>query len=246
MKAILPVAGYGTRLYPLTLNKAKALLEVKGKPMLEHVLGRLIEMGVKEALVVSNEKFANDFGVWAKSFPQKNKIKVKVVNDRTSTNETRLGQIGDIDLALKEHNIDDDIIIIAGDNIFNFSLKRAMDKFRETNEIVNVLYDLKSTELAREFGVVETNEDMTVKGFEEKPNSPKTTFISTGIYVLPKKAIEWMRTYLREGNSPDKMGEFLEWAVKRGHPIHAIVHAERWFDIGNKEALDEARENYGV
>lgn len=246
MKAILPVAGYGTRLYPLTLDKAKALLEVKGKPMIEHVLDRLIETGIGEALVVSNEKFANDFGEWSKDYPRKAEISVKVVNDRTSTNETRLGQIGDIDLALKEHNVEDDLIIIAGDNIFNFSLKRAMDKFGETNEIVNVLYDLKSTELAKEFGVVETNQDGTVKGFEEKPAQPKTTFISTGIYVLPKKAIGWMRTYLGEGNSPDKMGEFLEWAVKHGHPIHAIVHDERWFDIGNKEALDDARENYGV
>ena len=150
IKAIIPAAGYATRLYPLTLNKPKHLLEVGGKPIIEHVIKKISELSVDEIYVVTNLKYYIMFKGWLENF--KCRIPVKILNDRTTSNEDRLGQIGDILFVIEKEKVDDDLLIVAGDNLFNFSLRPAFDFFQKNNLIVNALYDAKSLKIAKKHG----------------------------------------------------------------------------------------------
>ncbi len=242
MKAILPCAGYATRLYPLTENQPKALLEVKGRPILSHIVSKVGEIkAVDEIMVVTNDKFHSHFAEWAKSV--NSKVPIKVINDRTTSNETRLGQIGDINFVLKQEKIDDDVLVVAGDNLFNFSLLPAHNLFVQKNKFLNALYDVKSIESAKELGIAKIDENRRITGFVEKPREPPSTLASLGIYFIPRHEVSLIKKYLDEGNNPDKMGFFIAWMLKNSE-VHSHVYREKWFDIGWLESLEEARREF--
>ena len=242
MKAILPCAGYATRLYPLTENQPKALLEVRGRPILSHIVSKIEEIkDVDEIIVVTNDKFHSHFSEWAKSADSK--IPIKVINDRTTSNETRLGQIGDINLVLKNEKINDDVLVVAGDNLFNFSLLPAHNLFVQKNKFLNALYDVKSIESAKELGIAEIDKNSKLTGFVEKPREPPSTLASLGIYFIPQHEVSLIKKYLDEGNNPDKMGFFIEWMLRNAE-VYSHVYHEKWFDIGWLESLEEARREF--
>lgn len=183
IKAILPCAGYATRLYPLTLNKPKHLLEVQGRPIIEHVVIKILELeNIDEIFIVANNKFFPNFKKWLNTF--KCNIQIKLLNDNTKSNEDRLGQIGDIQFAIRKENINEDIIIVSGDNLFNFSLKEAHDSFKKGNKILNALYNIDSIESARQLGIAVIDKDSRIIEFQEKSKNPKSTLASLGIYFF--------------------------------------------------------------
>jgi len=242
MKAIIPVAGYATRLYPLTLDKPKALLEVQEKPIITYIIKKIEELqDVDEIYVVTNDKFYSDFKAWSGNLDST--LEVKLLNDKTTSNENRLGQIGDIQFAISKEKIDDDLLVIAGDNLFNFSLLPIYEFFSENQKCVNALYDIKSIESAKKLGIVKTNADNKIVSFEEKPPEPKTTNVSLGIYFFPKNKVGLIKEYLDKNNNPDKMGYFMAWAIKN-HGVLGYLYHEKWFDVGWKQSLDEARKEF--
>lgn len=242
MQAIIPVAGYATRLYPLTEDKPKALLEVKGKPILEHIVGRISELpGVENIFIVSNDKYFKNFKQWQESF--QSNVPIKVLNDCTRSNEDRKGQVGDIQFVIEEEKVDDDLLVVAGDNLFNFSLVPVFNFFTEKKTIVNALWDSKSLEVARQQGTVVIDESKELILFQEKAENPKSTLTSLGIYFFPREQVKLFKHFIEDGNNPDKMGYFMIWLIKNS-VVYGHVYFDKWFDIGWPTALEKARQEF--
>ena len=241
MKSVILAAGYSTRLYPLTENTPKPLLNVAGQPMIGHIIRKLEQIEDLDAVyIVTNDKFEQHFKNWLKAFDAQKKI--EILNDGTKSNEERLGALGDIHYSINAKNINDDLIVIAGDNMFELSLTDVTNLFKKKKSNVIVLHDVKDNELAKKYGVVET-ENSIVINFEEKPLAPKSTLVSTGIYIFPKKTIELIRKYISQGNDADKTGTFIEWLHKRDK-IFSFVTDKKWYDIGSIEQLEKANKYY--
>jgi len=245
MKAIIPAAGYATRLYPITECTPKALLDVGEKKMLEHVIEKIEELGVvDEIIIVSNAKFFPQFMEWKKAY--KPKVPVRVLNDGTLSIETRLGAIGDYHFAIKKLKINDDVLFVSSDNLFNFDLKPMHEHFCSCGNDVIALYDVGCAEEAKKMGIAEIDEEKKVIGFVEKPPVPKSTLCSIGIYLYTKDTVNLFEKYLEEGNSPDKPGEFIVWLHKRKHVSAFIFDApqHKWYDIGTPEILEKVRKEF--
>ncbi|HXG75488.1 MAG TPA: nucleotidyltransferase family protein [Gaiellaceae bacterium] len=234
MKAIVLAAGYATRLYPLTLDRPKALLEVGGRPMLDHVLERLQGMGVDETIVVTNAKFASQFEEWARG-----KEGVVVLNDGTTSNEDRLGAIGDIGFALETLGIDDDLVVVAGDNLFAEDVSEFAAFGRRHDAPVLAVHDLDDLSLMHEYNQVELDEDGRIVFFEEKPAEPRSTLAGVALYYYPRRTLPLIRQYLAEGNNPDQPGRLVQWLYPRTD-VYAWRLPGIWYDIGSAETLQEA------
>ena len=241
IEAIVLAAGYATRLYPLTENLPKPLLKVAGKPIIEHLIKKLesVDM-IKKIYIVTNDKFESSFRTWLNSCDVQKPI--GIINDGTKSNEDRLGALGDIYYTINKKNVDNDIMIIAGDNLFELSLNDVVNFFKKRKSNVIVLYDVRDFELAKHYGIVEISNNLVVN-FEEKPVSPKSTLASTGIYLFPKKTLSLIKKYIAQGNNPDKTGNFIEWLHKR-EKIYSYLTDKRWYDIGDIEQLERANRYY--
>ncbi len=244
IKAIILAAGYATRLYPLTRDTPKPLLEVNKKPMMDYIMEKIEGIGVKEVFVVTNSKFYSSFRDWADNY--KGGVEaLEVIDDGTTSNEDRLGAIGDMKYVLDEKGVSDDFLVIGADNLFDFSLVKAYGLFKTVNEPVVMAYDVKDYTLAKQYGLLEVSGEGRIIGFQEKPEKPTTTLASMCAYFYPKKAIPLIYKYLEEGNKPDAPGNFPSWLVREGFPVYAAVHRGKWFDIGSFESLKSAKEAFG-
>lgn len=241
MKVIILAAGYATRLYPLTENKPKPLLEVAGKPIIEHIIKKLENVeAVSKIYIVTNSKFDSHFNKWLGNFEAN--MPIEIINDGTKSNEDRLGALGDIHILINQKNIDDDILVIAGDNLFELNLSDIANFFKKRKSNLIVLHDVNDFELAKQYGIAEIENNLVVN-FEEKPKNPRSTLASTGIYIFPRKTIELIKKYIAQGNNPDKTGSFIEWLHKRDK-VHSFVTDKRWYDIGTIEQLRKANRYY--
>ena len=241
MDAIILAAGYGTRLHLLTENMPKPLLEAAGKPIIEYIINKLEELDIVDKIyIITNDKFEQNFKQWLNNFDAKKPI--EIINDGTKSNQDRLGAIGDINHAINLKNLDNDIIVIAGDNLFELSLLDVANFFKKRKSNVIVLHDVKDIELAKHYGIVEVDND-TIINFEEKPISPKSTLASTGIYLFPRKTIFLIKKYIDQGNNPDKTGSFIEWLHKRD-VVYSYVSDKKWYDIGSIDQLEKANKYY--
>jgi len=245
VKAIITAAGYASRLWPLTRDVPKPLLEVKGKPIVGHIMGRIAEIpDVDGIFIVTNAKFFPLFDEWLQGAKASFAVPVKLLNDGTASNDDRLGQVGDIRFAIEAEAIDDDLLVVAGDNLFNFSLLPAYNDFLLRRLILNPLFESKSYRAAREQGSAVIDETTTeFVEFMEKSPAPKSTLISLGIYFFPRQKLQLIKRYLDEKHSPDKMGFFLMWLLGM-EKVVGHVYAEKWFDIGWIEALETARKEF--
>lgn len=240
MKVLLLAAGYATRLYPLTLNTPKPLLIVAGKPVLEYIFG-LIEplKEVDEVFIVTNQKFFPDFEKWRNTFSSSKKI--TVVDDGTASNETRLGATGDIEFVIEKKHIKDDLVVLAGDNLFKADLMLFVNFCISKRPSVTLgLYDVKDLLLAKNYGIVSIDENNRVIDFKEKPLVPASTLAAMCLYFFPKEKLGIMKEYLKEPTAKDAPGYFLEWLYKREALFGYVFRDKLWFDIGDKKSLDEA------
>lgn len=243
MKAIIPVAWYATRLFPLTEDLPKTLLEVNGKTILDHTIEKVEELGIDEIYITTNNKFYNHFLDWNQDYNWNSKI--IILNDNTTSNEDRLWAIWDIHYTIKTHGIDSDVLVIWGDNLFKFSLHPTHELFQKHKKPTIIWYDLQDWELAKKYGIVEPGQNKKVIGFEEKPADPKSTLVATCVYFYPRETLPVIGEYLEAGNNPDSPGNFPAWLVNNGHDVYVQNHTEDWFDIWSFESLKEAKEEYG-
>jgi len=241
MTIIILAAGYATRLYPLTLDKPKPLLKVGKKPILEHIFDRISQLTeVNKCYIVTNQKFFNAFREWTGKFG----MPVEVVNDETTTNENRLGAIRDIDFVIRKKGIKDDILVIGGDNLFEFSLKNFVEFAKlHKPDFSFAVFDIGDTEKAGQYGVVKLDGSKKVINFEEKPQSPRSTLISTCVYYFPKEKLSLVADFISSGNKTDATGDYVKWLSETDR-IYGYAFKESWYDIGDIKSLKEADEKY--
>lgn len=241
MKLIVLAAGYATRLYPLTLNQPKPLLPVAGKPMLEHVLDNLMPIHeIDEIFIVTNAKFAEHFTRWAEHYKTGSTLRpITIINDHSTDDTNKLGAIGDMNLVLVEGNIDDDIVVVGGDNLFSQSLERFGDFCRAKNAPVTGVYDVGNLEEIKKYNAIEIDDDDRITYFEEKPAQPKSTLTGIALYYYPRATLALIRQYLADGNNPDQPGRLVQWMYQRT-PFYVWRVPGIWFDVGAKETLEEA------
>jgi glucose-1-phosphate thymidylyltransferase len=241
MKLIILAAGYATRLYPLTLNQPKPLLPVAGKPMLEHVLDNISTIrAIDHAYVVTNAKFASHFEKWAQSYQRPDlHFSFSIVNDQSTNEENRLGAIGDMHLVLKKYVIDDDIIVIGGDNLFSADLSGFGDYCEQKKAPVTGVYDVGDLEQIKKYNSIEIDDNHRIEFFEEKPKVPKSTLTGIALYYYPKSVLPLIYQYISEGNNPDQPGRLVQWLYPRV-PFYVWKVPGLWYDVGSIETLEEA------
>jgi len=243
IKAIILAAGYATRLHPLTENQPKPLLNVGDKPIIEHITDKIQHVKeIDEILIITNHKFYPMFNSWLNEYPTKKRI--KIINDGTLSNEDRLGAVGDLHFTIQEEGITSDVLLIAGDNLFGFSLRDFHSYFKQKNNTVIAFHDLKEkAKVANKFGVGIIDQDKKIINFEEKPAQPPTTLASTCCYILSKKDLKQIPQYIKESERWDNPGDFANWLKERSE-VYGYVFEEHWFDIGSFEGLEEANKFY--
>ncbi|MGA9779716.1 MAG: nucleotidyltransferase family protein [Limisphaerales bacterium] len=243
MKVIILAAGYATRLYPLTLNQPKPLLSVAGKPMIEHVLDNLSPIGgIDRIYIVTNAKFAGHFQKWSEQHPAaKSNLEFTVVNDGTTSEANKLGAIGDIHYVLQTQNVNDDLIVVAGDNLFSEKLGDFGKFCREKNAPALALYDVGNLEEIKKYSSISVAADGQIIAFEEKPQHPTSTMAGIALYYYPKATIPLIKQYVSEDNNHDQPGRLVQWLYLRT-PVYTWRVPGLWFDIGSKETLEQANQ----
>lgn len=242
MNILILAAGYATRLYPLTQSKAKPLLDVAGKPMMEWVIDNLAPIhGIEKVYVVTNNKFAADFQAWADHYNETHaKLAFEIINDGSTNDADKLGAIGDINLVINRANLaSSGLIVVAGDNLFSQSLEEFGTFCAKQDQPVLGIYDVGSLEEAKKYGVISVNASGEISRFEEKPANPESTLIGIALYYYPARTVAEFATYLAAGHNPDQPGRFVQWLYEHT-PVQTWKVPGTWFDVGSKETLEEA------
>ncbi len=246
MIALILAAGYGTRLYPLTKDTPKPLLPIQGRPLVDYLLDKLASSSeLKSIYLVTNDKFAGHFERWAMS--HKNfKAPVNIVNDGTTTNENRLGSMGDIKFVLNKIGRKDDLLVLGGDNLFDENLGGFLKMAQTKKPRVTVgVFDIKNKEEAKIYGVLELDNQKRIKSFEEKPAQPKSSLIGMCLYYLTHESLGRVEQYLNESKKSDTSGDYIKWLYQR-EEVYAFTFHGRWYDIGSLEAYDEAQKEFNI
>ena len=241
MKVIILAAGYATRLYPLTLTQPKPLLPVAGQPMIDYVLDNLAPIGgIDRIYVVTNAKFAGHFQQWSTDYrANKAKLNFTIVNDRSTDDTNKLGAIGDIHFVITSQNVTDDIIVVAGDNLFSEKLSDFGRFCREKNAPVLAVYAVGNLEEIKKYNAINLDGDGRITFFEEKPKNPTSTLTGIALYFYPKSTLPLIQQYIAEGNNADQPGRLIQWLYTR-MPVYTWKVPGLWYDIGSKETLEEA------
>ncbi len=229
MRAFVLAGGFATRLWPLTERRAKPLLPLAGKPILDHIVA---DIPTNIPVTIStNQAFAEDFQAWKKTQTRDN---IEIIIEHTASDDHKLGALGAVAQWVEENTIEDDILLLTGDNYFGFSMADFVKRYQPETPLL-AAYDIGSLEEAKRFGTVLLEEDTShITAFEEKPTAPQSTLVSTGCSVLPKKALPILLEYAAE--HPDNVGGIFEELLKRQWKIDCFVFTEPWFDIGSFSA----------
>jgi glucose-1-phosphate thymidylyltransferase len=241
MKIIILAAGYATRLYPLTLTQPKPLLPVAGKPMIDHVLDNLAPIsGIDRVYIVTNAKFAGHFQRWADDYrANKARLDFTIVNDGSTDDSNKLGAIGDLHLVITREKVDDDIIVVAGDNLFSNSLEDFGRACRRKDAPVLAVYDVGDLEEVKKYNSITIDDAGKILFFEEKAKNPTSSLTGIALYYYPKSTLTLIRQYISEGNNPDQPGRLVQWLYPRT-PVYTWRVPGLWYDVGSKESLEEA------
>jgi glucose-1-phosphate thymidylyltransferase len=234
MKLLVLAAGYATRLYPLTRDRPKALLPVGGKPMADRILDALTPIGFDDVYVVTNARFACHFREWADGKD------VTIVDDGTTSEEDRLGAIGDIGFVIEREGIDDDLVVVAGDNLFAETLEDFGRLARKHRVPLLAVHDVGDLELVRgRYNSLEVDAKGRITYFEEKSDEPRSTLSGIALYFYPRETVPLVREYLAAGNNPDQPGRLIEWLYPRVD-VYTWQVPGQWYDIGDRDQLEEA------
>ncbi|HUZ76989.1 MAG TPA: nucleotidyltransferase family protein [Chloroflexota bacterium] len=242
MEALILAAGYATRLGSLTRERAKPLLPVGRKPLIDYIYDQLAAMPeVRRVSVVTNHRFASQFVDWAAGHAGPKAL--QIVDDDTTDDTNKLGAIGDIRLVLQRQHIDDDLLIAAGDNLFDCRLQGLVDFFHRRGTCVG-LYDTGNLSIMTQYAVVELDALDRVVGFHEKPAQPASTLAATALYALSREHVALVEQYRQGGGNMDAPGYYIEW-LYRQVPLYGYVLPGEWRDIGNLEQYRQAQLAYG-
>ena len=232
MKAIILAGGFATRLWPLTEKRAKPLLLLKNKALVSHIVETLPES--VEVIISTNKVFEEDFIEWKqKEYPDRN---IEVFIEDSATDKEKIGALGAVSLLIQQKNIQEDLMVLAGDNYFGFSMKDFIDRY-ESNPLLAV-FDIEDKKRASQFGVVVSKNGKTVDNFEEKPINPSSTLVSTGAYIFPQKNLGDIVEYAEEHN--DDLGGIFEFLRSKNQTINIFSFKEPWFDVGSFQGYLEA------
>lgn len=240
MKCLILAAGYATRLYPLTENFPKPLLTVGDKTILDWLIEDIDSLGiVDEYVVISNHKFAHHFDTWA----SESKYNITVVDDGTSTNETRLGAVKDIQFAIDKLSIDDDMLVIAGDNLLDFSLTKFMEYAKSKNaSCVMRYYEADSKKLTKS-GVASVDDADLIIDMEEKPANPKSNWCCPPFYYYTQEDAKLIEKGINSGCGVDAPGSYIAWLCKQTK-VYAMEMPGKRYDIGNLESYEKVQKEY--
>ncbi|MBQ7380889.1 MAG: nucleotidyltransferase family protein [Clostridia bacterium] len=240
MKCLILAAGYATRLYPLTENFPKPLLTVGDKTILDWLVDDIDTAGaVDEYVVISNHKFAHHFEAWAKTKAQK----ITVVDDGTDTNETRLGAVKDIQFAIDSLALDDDMLVIAGDNVLDFSLTEFVEYAQKKQTSCIMRYFEAEEKKLVKCGVVEIDQNDKILGMEEKPQSPKSNWCCPPFYYYTKEDAKLVKAGIESGCGTDAPGSYIAWLCTKT-AVHAMEMPGKRYDIGNLESYEKVKAEY--
>ncbi len=240
MKCLILAAGYATRLYPLTENFPKPLLKVGEKTILDWLLDDIHSSGLVDGyIVISNHKFARHFQDWAAGHP----LPITVVDDGTSTNETRLGAVCDIQFAIDQLALDDDLLIIAGDNVLDFSLTTFLRYAREKGASCVMRYYEADEKRLKKSGVAELGENDRLLSLEEKPETPKSPWCTPPFYFYTRKDALRIREAIQNGCGTDAPGSLVAWMCRRS-PMYSMEMPGSRYDIGNLESYETVQRTY--
>ena len=240
MKCLILAAGYATRLYPLTENFPKPLLKVQDKTILDWLVDDIDGAGlVDEYIVISNHKFAHHFQEWAAGKRQK----ITVVDDGTSTNETRLGAVCDIRFAVDSLGLTGDMLVIAGDNVLDFSLQHFVRYADKKRTSCVMRFEEPSEERLHKCGVLEIDDSDRIVSMEEKPAEPKSHWVCPPFYYYTAEDAARIPAAIADGCGTDAPGSFIAWLC-RHTSVHAMEMPGRRYDIGNLQSYEEVQQQY--
>ena len=240
MKCLILAAGYATRLYPLTENFPKPLLQVGNKSILDWLIDDIDGAGlVDEYIVISNHKFATHFQEWAAQKAQK----VTVVDDGTSTNETRLGAVKDIQYAIDLLQLDDDMLVIAGDNVLDFSLQRFVRYAREKQASCIMRYYEGDQQKLLKCGVVTIDATDRILRMTEKSPHPETHWCCPPFYYYTREDARLVQKGIDAGCGTDAPGSYIAWLCTQT-PVYAMEMPGRRYDIGNLQSYERVQKEY--
>ena len=238
MKAVVLAGGYATRLWPITETRPKMFLPVGENTVIDEIFEDFeADDRVDEVFVSTNERFADDFAAYleASAF-EKPTLSV----EETVEEDEKFGVVGALAQLVEREGVDDDLIVVAGDNLISFDLGEFADFFESKGTPTLAAYDVGDRERAKSYGLVDLDGDEVVD-FQEKPDDPKTTLVSIACYAFPAETLPDLETYLSDGNNPDEPGWFLQWLQQRGS-VHAYTFDGAWFDIGTADSYLDAVE----
>jgi glucose-1-phosphate thymidylyltransferase len=240
MKCLILAAGYATRLYPLTENFPKPLLEVKGKTILDWLVDDVDTLGeVDEYVVISNHKYAHHFEAWAKSKEQR----ITVVDDGTVSNENRLGAVKDIQYAIDTLFIDDDMLVIAGDNVLDFSLTKFIEYAKKKQTSCIMRYYEPDFQRLLKCGVVTIDENDRILNMTEKSPTPATHWCCPPFYYYTKEDARLVSVGIANGCGTDAPGSYMAWLSEQV-TVHAMQMPGRRFDIGDVASYEKVKREY--
>ena len=244
MIAILLAAGYATRLYPLTKDKPKSLLPLGRRLIIDYIMDSVdLIPDLKSVILVTNDRFASQFEQWASGTNREGKAPITILNDGTTDDTNKKGAIGDIIYTIEQMNIDEDICILAGDNIFTYDIVRMYDFFREKNAPTLVAINVPELHQRQKLAVAVLDDDCRVLDMEEKPQVPKSCWGIYATYFYGRDILPLFSEYIEERNSPDAPGNFPSWLYKR-MPVYAFKGDGECIDIGTLENYEKTCRDY--
>lgn len=244
MRSLIMAGGFATRLLPLTETRPKSLLPVAGIPLINYIVER---MPGDEVLVSTNKKFEGAFRRWRSEVQSEKDIQFVVEEPRDE--EEKLGTIGALAYFIEKENVAEDLLVVAGDNLFEFDMVDFLSHFTDT--ILIALHDMKDSDVKGKYGVAELKEGRVLT-FQEKPQNPRSTLVSTGVYLFPERVLPLFSEFLTyegmngrlPGKGKDAPGYFIEWVLEREN-VDGFPFEEAWHDIGDRKSYIQANMEYG-
>jgi glucose-1-phosphate thymidylyltransferase len=234
MKTVIMAGGYATRLWPITKTKPKPLLPTGKKRIIDHIYEKVRGFGIP-VIVSTNKRFEEDFRRWGSDKD------IELVVESTTKEEEKLGAVRA--LAEIAKTLDDELFVIAGDNLFSFGLEDFLNYYKSKKSPVTALYDVGDPELASRYGVAELNGEKITR-FIEKPEKPPSTLVGIGIYIFNREAVELLTSYVKSGEKHDNLGDFLSYLCNKTDVFGYPFSNGNWYDVGNADSYIEAIKFY--